>query len=193
MARTKVYLPRGGRSLNVDAGGRVTVAAGGVNSVGQLSPVNAVASTLTTALAGANNDMVFTAKTKGATGDNITIEYVDPAGANKALSVTVTGKAIAVSLATDGANAITSTAAQVKTAIDAKAEAAALVSVANAGADTGAGVVTALAATPLASGVDGTIGKAGDMHADNTYLYVASDDNTVADTNWRRIALGAAY
>ena len=36
------------------------------------APVNAVASTLTTSLTGANNDMVFTAKRKGAYGNGIT-------------------------------------------------------------------------------------------------------------------------
>jgi hypothetical protein len=45
----------------------------------------------------------------------------------------------------------------------------------------------------LANGVDGTVGVAGVAHFDGTYLYVAVDDNTIADANWRRIALGAAY
>jgi len=45
----------------------------------------------------------------------------------------------------------------------------------------------------LAGGVDGTLGVAGQMKADATYLYVCSADNTVADKNWRRIALGSAY
>jgi len=44
-----------------------------------------------------------------------------------------------------------------------------------------------------ADGVDGTVGRAGDMYADETYLYVASQDNGIGDTNWRRIALGNAY
>lgn len=45
----------------------------------------------------------------------------------------------------------------------------------------------------LQNGVDGTLGVAGEMKADATYLYVCSADNTVADKNWRRIALGSAY
>lgn len=44
-----------------------------------------------------------------------------------------------------------------------------------------------------AGGVDGTVGRAGDMYADESYLYVASQDNGIGDTNWRRIALGNAY
>lgn len=45
----------------------------------------------------------------------------------------------------------------------------------------------------LASGVDGTIGSANTTVADSSYLYVAIADNTVSDTNWRRISLGSAY
>jgi hypothetical protein len=44
-----------------------------------------------------------------------------------------------------------------------------------------------------ADGVDGTVADAGTAYADATYLYIAKDDNTTADTNWRRIALGSAY
>lgn len=113
----------------------------------------AAAATLTTALTGANNDLVFTAVTKGPRGNDITVRYVDPGAASAALSVSVSGSAITVNLATNAGSAITSTAAQVKAAIDAKAEAAALVTVANAAANDGSGVVTALAATNLAGGV----------------------------------------
>lgn len=44
-----------------------------------------------------------------------------------------------------------------------------------------------------ATGADGTVGKAGDMYADDTYLYVASADNGISDNNWRKIALGNVY
>lgn len=49
------------------------------------------------------------------------------------------------------------------------------------------------AAGTLENGVDGTVGKANEILADATYLYHAVAANTVADTNWRRIALGSAY
>ena len=45
----------------------------------------------------------------------------------------------------------------------------------------------------LAAGVDGTLAVAGEQRADATYLYVASADNTTADKNWRRVALGSAF
>ena len=43
------------------------------------------------------------------------------------------------------------------------------------------------------AGVDGTVGRKGYMRFDDTYFYVAIDSNTIADANWRRIALGSAY
>lgn len=116
---------------------------------------------LTTALVGLNNDLVFTAKPEGEDGNEITVEYIDPPGNNVPLSVVVDGEAIKVTLATDGASAITSTSALVEAAVEANAEAAALVTVANSGADTGAGVVTALAATNLAGGVGGAVSAEG--------------------------------
>lgn len=107
------------------------------------------AATLTTSLTGTNNDLVYTADANGTAGNSITVRYVDPAVANASLSVSVSGSAITVNLATNGSSAITTTAAQVKTAIEAHATAAGLVNIANAGGNDGTGVVTALAATNL--------------------------------------------
>jgi hypothetical protein len=113
---------------------------------------SSIKAAMTTALTGANNDMTYTADTAGVGGNSITVAYV-VSGLSTALSVAVVGTAITVTVATDGAGAATSTAAQIKTAIEASGPAAALVDIANAGGDTGAGVVTAMAATPLAGGV----------------------------------------
>ena len=108
--------------------------------------------TLTTELAGDNNDLKYTSKLNGALGNAITVEYVDPDGANAELAVSVDGTAITVSLATGATKAITTTASDIATAIAAHAEANALVAVANAGSDTGAGTVTEMAATALTGG-----------------------------------------
>ena len=43
------------------------------------------------------------------------------------------------------------------------------------------------------AGVDGTVGVANEIAQDATYLYVCIATNTIADTNWRRVALGSAY
>lgn len=112
------------------------------------------AASLTTSLTGTNNDLVYTADTAGTAGNSITIEYLDPATINASLSVDVTGTAIVINLATDGTGAITTTGDDIKTAIINEAPAAALVDVADAGGNDGSGVVTALAATNLAGGLD---------------------------------------
>lgn len=112
------------------------------------------AASLTTTLTGTNNDLVYTADTSGTAGNSITIEYVDPATTGASLSVDVTGTAITVNLATDGGGLITTTGDDIKTAIAGDIDAAALVNVADAGGNDGSGVVTALAATSLAGGLD---------------------------------------
>lgn len=155
------------------------------------TPVNAVAASLSTDLAGDNNDIVFTAKTKGVIGHDITITYVDP-GEDGTISVDVVDTDIVVTLAY-GTGAITSTADDVKAAIEAEPAADALVSVADKAANDGSGLVTALTETALASGVNGTVGGAKKVLADSTYLYIAIAANTIADANWRRIAVGSAY
>jgi len=108
--------------------------------------------TLSTDLAGDNNDLKFTAKLKGHFGNTIKVAYVDPDAANAQLAVTVSGTTITVSLATAANKAITSTAANVKAAIEAVPAAAALVTVANVASNSGEGVVAAMAATALANG-----------------------------------------
>lgn len=114
------------------------------------------AATLTTALAGANNDLTFTAVTPGVGGNSITIVYA-VAGNNTALSVSVTSNAITVNLATNGGGTATSTAAQILAAIQASAPASALVNVALAATNDGTGVAIALSSTPLASGAEANV------------------------------------
>jgi len=150
------------------------------------APVNAVAATLTTALTGANNDMVFTAKVKGVVGNAITVSYVDPGEETAAESVAVTGSDIVVTLRS--VSSVLSTAAQVKTAIEASAAAAALVTVANYSTDTGAGAVIALAETALEGGVDGTVGTAWEQRYYDGYAYVCASDtgNLISGANWKK-------
>jgi hypothetical protein len=112
----------------------------------------AVASLSTNLTGATNNDLDFTAKWDGASGNSISVQYVDPGAASQSLSVSVTGYAIQVSLATNGSSTITSTAALVEAAVEAHATAAELVSVANKAANDGTGVVAAMAKTNLSSG-----------------------------------------
>lgn len=113
---------------------------------------SAVAATLSTNLTGANNDLVFTAVTAGTGGNSITITYVDPAGNDEVLDISVLGSAITVSLATGGAGAITTTADELKAALLLSVPASALVTAADKASNDGSGIVTAMAATPLAGG-----------------------------------------
>lgn len=43
------------------------------------------------------------------------------------------------------------------------------------------------------AGVDGTVGVADEIAQDASYLYVCLTTNTIADTNWRRVSVGAVY
>lgn len=116
--------------------------------VTDLAPVKA---TLTTALAGSNNDLTFTAKRGGTWGNSIQVAYIDPGGTTATLSVVVSGFLITVNLGRT-ASAIDTTANAIITAIARAADAAALVDVENAGSDDGTGLVIALTATSLAGG-----------------------------------------
>ncbi|MEI6449767.1 MAG: hypothetical protein WCP98_07425 [Actinomycetes bacterium] len=111
----------------------------------------AVMAVLTTALAGANNDLTFLAKTGGTAGNSITVALV-ATGNDTPLSVDVASSAITVNLATGGAGAITSTASQVRAAINADTDAKALITASLAPGNSGVGVVTALSAANLAGG-----------------------------------------
>lgn len=112
---------------------------------------------LVTGVVGNNNAIRFTAETAGTVGHGIKVALLDPSGNSKPLEVTIVNDEIRVSLATSGAGAITSTAAQVIAAVNSHLVAKTLVSTANEGASTGAGVVVAAAAAALANGVDANV------------------------------------
>lgn len=114
-----------------------------------------VKASLATGSIPSNNALTWTAKLYGALGNEITVHLKDPQANSAALAVTVTKKAIVASLATSSSGVITTTAAQLKTAIEADAAANALVGLANTGASTGAGVVAAsFRAASLGNGAD---------------------------------------
>jgi flagellin len=126
---------------------------------------DAAANTLTTAVAGNNNDLVFTdARATNDLGSNsslggaVNVLY-KVAGNNTALSVdTATASngdtTITVNLATDGTGAATSLASEVMTAVNQDATASKYVTAANASGNDGTGTVAALGSTALAGGTD---------------------------------------
>ena len=85
--------------------------------------------TATVAAAVVVQALTYTAQEIGSNGNAITITYTNPGTPNSPLSVTAVGTAITVSLGTNGASALISTASQVKAAVEASMTAAALVSV----------------------------------------------------------------
>lgn len=148
---------------------------------GAAAPDDTVQATLSTTLTGNNNDLVFTAVPPGEDGNAITVAYVDPAANDAALSVTVLGNAVTFHLATGSGGAITSTGDDLKTALLASAAASLLVTATDKAANDGSGVVTALAATPLASGADGSgqgVAGTGSLYSDTDAgdLYVNAGD-----------------
>ena len=108
---------------------------------------------LSTGVVASDNAILYTAKEAGVAGNAITVTHVDPPGNDAALDVTVSGTDITVSLATDGASAVTSKADAVVDAVNADAEANLLVAASSAVGDSnGTGTVAALAKTNLAGG-----------------------------------------
>jgi hypothetical protein len=124
--------------------------------------VPAVQASATPAQAGANNDVVWTAQTpsyEGTKGNALSIEYLNT-GNSKPLAVDVIAGVggqeakVSVQLATDSGGTITSIANDVIDAVAAHPQASSMMYGKNSGADTGAGLAVAVAATSLTGGVD---------------------------------------
>lgn len=128
---------------------KMDILSAGVGGI-QMSPPANVAATITLNMTNALADLTYTAVNHGTEGNNITVTHVNPSANNAALSVSVSGTDITINLATNGSGVITSTAALVKAAVNANAEAAALVVCEDEGV--GSGVVNAVAHTHLANG-----------------------------------------
>lgn len=133
----------------IDAEDELAVGAGGK----AIKADAAVSASLATGVVGENNAITWTANEPGDEGEDLSIAILNT-GKGKALSVDVDGDKIIVTAATNevGAGEITSTAVQVEAAILEHDAASQLVTAANTGASSGAGVVKAVAETPLAGG-----------------------------------------
>jgi hypothetical protein len=110
-----------------------------------------VRATLTTALAGTNNDALISALYHGSAGNSIRFRIV-VSGVSTPASVAVSGNDITFNSATSGASAATSTLDQMIAAVNGNAAAAKLVFLQRAPANDGTGVVAALAYTNLTGG-----------------------------------------
>lgn len=157
------------------------------------APVTAVRASGTVNPAGDDNGLIYTARAYGTEGNAITVAYTDPGGTTAALAVSVFRQAITVSLAR-AASAITSTAAEVKAAVEAHAIANQLVTIAIMTADTGAGddgsgIVTAMAAAALENGAGTGIGSSvpGGICIDTTNADIYRNDGTTAAPVWVKV------
>lgn len=134
------------RTFSISGSMSITTAQSGAIVI---SPPADVQATVTINMTNALADLTYTAVAHGTEGNDIAVTHVDPGGVTAALAVSVTGKDITVSLAR-AASAITSTAAEVKAAVNAHPAASALVTCEDEGA--GTGIVNAVVHTHLAGG-----------------------------------------
>lgn len=167
---------------------------GGLLLVSDGAPADAAQATIDVNPTGDDNGLTFTARQYGAGGNEITVAYVDPGANDAALSVSVAGNAIVVSLATGEAGAIESTAAEILAAVQAHGPAHELVAAALLESDTnfsdGSGVVTAISSTALEGGTGYAIGVArpGALCIDTTNGLVYRNSGTQAQPTWTAIA-----
>lgn len=128
--------------IQIDSGSRAiqTVKTAVIGLVGTAPDAEgAVAATLQKGSAVINDGLNFTAKELGTGGNAVSLTFVDPSTADAEIEVSVDVQKIKVSLATDADGELSSTANDVKDALEAAPEAAALVSVEVLG--TGEGIV----------------------------------------------------
>ncbi len=144
------------------------------------APVTPVAAEAT---AFETNTLTYTAKVAGTAGNAITVNLIDPGEDAEVEVVSVSGSTINVTLAS-AESAITSDLDAVKAAIEGNTAADALITVAVGG--TGTTLVTA-DETTLEGGIDGTVGKAGELRYNDTTLYVSVGESTTAESNWKSI------
>jgi hypothetical protein len=110
---------------------------------------------LETNLTGDHNDLKWIHWLGGIPGNDVSVTYVDPGAPSQALSISVSGKDITVNLATNGASAITSTAAQIASLANSLQKVKWLnVKVEMKTGNDGSGVVTAMSKTNLANGAN---------------------------------------
>src|SRR5690606_11599693 len=96
---------------------------------------------------GTDSQVIFTAKQKGTAGHDVTGHLLNPGKSSSPLFVSVPGRTITISLATDSVGVPISTAAHVAEAVNATPAASALVTASAGGG--GTGLVQTMAATAL--------------------------------------------
>lgn len=202
------FVADGTESADGDISVGTDLATGQANIVAAINGTDGINTphTLVSAAAFATNDCVITALIGGTAGDTIATTETFTTGTNVfdavTLGTTTAGvdctaanavTAIVTSVTandTQGVGAADGAGDTVDLTADIKGTAANSIATTETMANGSFGAVT------LESGVDGTVGTASlgqFIHYDSSYLYYLVGDNTIADTNWRRVALGSAY
>ena len=148
------------------------------------APVTPVAAEAT---AFETNTLTYTAKVAGTAGNAITVKLIDPGDDAEDEVVSVSGSTINVTLAS-ASGVITSDLNAVKEAIEGNTAADALITVAVGG--TGTTLATANE-TKLEGGIDGTVGKAGELRYNDTTLFVSVGASTTAVSNWQSLTFNS--
>ena len=153
------------------------------------APVTPLAAKLVTG-SGENWEITWEAATKGDAGNAISIEIVNGTGESSPITISTTGNAISIALATDALgdpDDTVNTATAVLTELNADETAGALVQ----GTLTGSGGVCAPEAEAnLAGGIDGTAAQKGDMRYEADKLWIAVTDCTTTDiSGWKYTSL----
>ena len=123
----------------------------------RLATIAGTAATLTVDPAGANNALKWTAVAAEFSGNSISVQYVNPGVINSPFALTLTDEAIVVSLATNGAGAITTIADHISAAVLAHPTISLLVTCVDVAPDDGSGLVTAMPRTYLTGGISAPV------------------------------------
>lgn len=129
---------------------------GGGTLAVQYATAAGVSASLTTAMAGSENDVTLTAIKAGTAGNSYTLTLTDPSANNAELTVTFDGTDIEASLATNESGTITTTANELVAALNLAPLSEGHYRAALAAANDGSGVVTALGQTSFSGGTAGT-------------------------------------
>lgn len=101
-----------------------------------------------------NGDVIYTAVNAGENSNSIQVAHIDPGSADQSLSIDVSENDITINLATDSESAVTSTALDVETVVNADPNASALVVAVKEG--DGSGVVLTVSLINLVGGTNRT-------------------------------------
>ena len=123
----------------------------------RFATISGTLATLAIDPAGANNALKWTAVAAEFGGNAISVQYVNPGVINAPLALTLAGRGIVVSLATDAAGVITSIADHISAAVLAHPTISLLVTCVDVAPDDGSGLVTAMAKGFLTGGVSAPV------------------------------------